>query len=52
MIMVSGMTTMNNVTERSVPVWMGADNYGVLLKQDRERTSLLQRIQSLLKSEH
>lgn len=51
MIMVSGMTTMNNVTERSVPAWMSADNYGALLEQDREHISLLKRIQTLLKAD-
>lgn len=51
MIMVSGMTTMNNVTERSIPAWMHADNYGALLLQDGREKSLLQRIYSLLKAE-
>lgn len=49
MIMISDMAMTANVTERSTPAWMTADNYNALLNQDKQRTSLKERFQNLLK---
>ncbi len=47
MIMISDIT-LNNYTEREVPVWMNADHYDVLLSQKTEEKSFLNRLSTIL----
>lgn len=48
MIMISEIT-LNNYTERSVPTWLKADNYGTLLTKDHRQIGVLNRLAQLLK---
>ena len=48
MIMVSEIT-LNNYTERAIPTWLKADNYGSLLDGNHRQIGVLNRLAQLLK---
>ncbi|MCD8190956.1 MAG: hypothetical protein LUD78_12215 [Clostridiales bacterium] len=49
MIMVSDLT-LNNYTAPAAPSWMAADNFGALLSQQHQHTTLMERLSQLLRT--